>query len=237
VNILIVTPVYGAFDILQKCCDAVDQNTLSNFFHVLVDDNSPTLPPILVTANRIIISLHSDHTPVHYIHIGKCLDIGMDFGRRCVKYDYAFILESDLVVQHGWDVQLVEELHRLPDAIAVDAFPVDGQGQPTYPCDGGKPIAQLDDAEEVEFMPTGCTVLSPLVTEYVAHHNGAGFSLYNHVDIGFARRIKTSIVGKFYRTQRVKVIHYASSSRNFLVASGIPWGYEGNPRYDPSRGR
>ena len=206
--IAIVTPVWNAFDLLQKCCDHIDENTDDNFLHILVDDNSDSDIPIKVGPNRFIIKLKNDYD-THQVHIGKALQMGYRFAQDFVNFDYFFICESDVYVPKGWDTDLINALNKKTGTI--DITPVDKNNIRTYPCNVNHGIGNKGALEEIRYADLNACVFNPKLLD-----GTWGFGDFpSHHDI-LLSRVWASKGFKFYRHSGVNAFHHTSGSRSLL---------------------
>jgi glycosyltransferase involved in cell wall biosynthesis len=208
--IAIVTPVYNAFNLLEKCCEAIDANTTNPYLHILVDDNSDSLPPNNITGNRFVLGLRNDFAG-HQVHIGKSLQIGYRFCQDFVNFDYFFVVESDVYVPKNWDVDLIQALTLKPKIATVDILPVDDKGIRTYPTNINTVIENTPPLERMKYADLNACVFNPELFD-----GTWGFGDFpSHHDILLSRKWE-EMGYTFHRHQLVKAFHYTSGSRSLL---------------------
>jgi len=222
--IAIVTPVWNAFNLLQECCDHIDKNTNDRFLHVLVDDNSDSMPPIQVSANRFVIGLRNDFDG-HKVHIGKSLQIGYRFAQDFINFDHFFICESDVFVPRNWDRDLILALNE--NTATIDITPVDSNGVRTYPCNVNHGIGQDGILEQLRYADLNACVFNPKILD-----NTWGFGDYpSHHDILLSRKWEELYGMKFYRHNGVNAYHHTSGSRSLLKDTSPGQLFEREVRY------
>lgn len=209
--IAIVTPVWNSFETVQRCCDFIDKNTKDQFIHILVDDNSDSIPPIRVTKNRFILSLRNDYD-VHHAHIGKSIQIGYRFAKDFINFNYFFICESDLEVPKDWDSELITSLNRHPEAGVIDVLPVNRDGIASYPSNVNVAIGINDELDEIVYADLNACVFNPKLFndtwgfgDFVSHHDILLSKVWG--EMGF----------KFYRNREIKAYHEGSGTRKHLL--------------------
>lgn len=108
-KIFVVVPVYGAYDVVQMCIDHLEKNTVNSLYYVLVDDGYYDPIPFHATEKRAIIRFEAEPPEwEHKEHIVRAMDLGLDYGRRNIAFDYFVKLETDVMVQPEWDKKLLQ---------------------------------------------------------------------------------------------------------------------------------
>jgi len=223
--ILIITPVYKAYDKVKEMCDAIDQFTVNPFLHILVDDDSNlTEPfPVEVTSNRRVILLKRDAIgSIHKNGGGQAIQIGYEWAHHAfinehpnpLPYDHIFMIESDCIVKEDWDQKMIEIIPTLPeDWLTLDCQSVDAEGNLTYPTTVSVRLGfDREDLEIMQYPDFQSTLFNPKIFEA-----GIKFSDFpSHFDITFGKRTAELIGGKHYRTTCVEVLHYFYQSRQHL---------------------
>lgn len=207
-ELLIVTPVWGAYDVTQRCIEAIEKNTDRSFIHVLVNDNyeeSFRERGLHPDSNHVYIDVYNDPAgSTHVEQIGKMMDLGLAYGRSFANFKYLVKLETDNICQPHWDTVLINEMERHPDCLAIEAFSVDTEeGQ-----EAKKPEKEATYSKD--FIEMNLCLFSPM-----AMNHPWSFSFVPHsVDILLSRHLKTmSGDMSVYETTKTWVTHYRSSSR------------------------
>ena len=221
-NNLVLSPVYKAYDKVIEMCEAIDKNSVYDFLHVLVDDNSG-IPPIKITPRRHCITLRNDPDPerVHKSQHGQCTQIGYDYAMQKCRFwknaeplDYVFLIESDVIVKEQWDKKMIDLIPTLPENWAtLDLQSVDKDGKLTYPCTVAPRKGYVRaDLEHMEYADFECTLFNPEVFK-----SGVKFGdIQSHFDILWSRKV-TELTGRqHYRTMLVSAMHYTFASRGEL---------------------
>lgn len=229
-KIAIITPVYLATEKTIECCQHIDQNTSGSFRHVLVDDSSPSQEHKealrkLAGPKRDVL-FYDDLLPPaeHRANITKAIQTGYNhLMLDDYKFDYLFVVESDVMVPQDWDKLMVQLSQILPeDWLSLDVMPVDEEDKVTYPA------AQHTVAKEkivhngaaldiIEYGDWNAILLNPKLVEKMNRHEWRFDEVPSHHDILLSRKFLTFYPnGKFYRTPDVRAIHFPNSSRSML---------------------
>lgn len=226
---LIITPVWKAYDIVFKMCEAIDNNTVYPFFHILIDDDSRLDEsfPVKITRNRHVITIGRDFVEPNWKHqngLSQAVQLGYDYSHyrhenaeeRILPYDHVFLVESDILVKPEWDKKMIDLIPSLPDDWAsLDTTAVDEKGNITYPTAINVPIKHLNDQlAEITYVDFQTSLFN---NEVLPEKSGVKFSDFrSHSDILWSRKI-TEITGKkHYRAKQIYHFHYGSQSRQFL---------------------
>ena len=221
--IAIITPVWNAFNLLQECCNAIDANTTNPYLHILVDDNSDSMPPIPVTPHRFVLALRNDFYG-HQVHIGKSLQIGYRFAQDFINFDHLFICESDVYVPKNWDQDLINAI--TDKTGTIDITPVDKNNVRTYPCNVNFGIGQEGILEELRYADLNACVFNPKLLD-----GTWGFGDFpSHHDI-LLSRIWAEKGFKFYRHGGVNAFHHTSGSRSLLKETNPGQLFERDVKY------
>lgn len=102
----IVVPVFNARVYLENMIASVLATTKSNFELILIDDCSDT------PTREFVKNLTSDTVPIHFIlnveH--KWTNYNWNLGVILAEGDYVAVLNSDIVLSDGWDLELISLL-------------------------------------------------------------------------------------------------------------------------------
>lgn len=224
--ILIITPVYRAYDKVKEMCDAVDKLTASPFLHILVDDDSNVAEPFPVEAseNRRILLMKRDFTGViHKNGAGQAMQLALCwahqkfFNERLnpLPYDNIFLIESDVIpLDQDWDQKMVEIKDTLPaDWLTLDMQSVDENGVLTYPTTVSPRLGyEREDLEIMKYPDFQITLFNQKIFD-----TRIRFSDFpSHFDISFGRDTEEKIGGRHFRTMKLSARHYFYQSRQHL---------------------
>jgi len=222
---LIITPVYMAFDQVKNMCDAIDEFSTMPFLHILVDDNSPELPPMEVTENRKWI-LMRDTVKKTKNNQGRAMQIALDYARHKHRgegpledFDNLFLIESDVIVRKDWDKLQFEAASKVNRWATLDVVSSYEDDKPAYPTNENKANNIHDlhnkdlDVYEIGSPDFQCTLFSKEALEL----DWKFTDFPDHFDILIGREIKKQAPHlKFYRHKNIKVTHNSHSSRKVL---------------------
>ena len=222
---LIITPTYKAYKYVKMLCETLDKNATQPFLHILVDDNSPEIPPVKVTENRKLILLRNDTDPnLHTSQMGQCIDIAFDYannlqedkgdrGRRKVEFNNIFYIESDVMPHKNFDIDLIEIARNLGDDWAtLDTHSVDEKGNTTYPATIAHRIRAIDEEGGLDILPHAdfqCMLINKKILKLFRFND-----FPSHWDMLISRKLEEK--WKFYRTRKINSVHYAGASREEL---------------------
>ena len=227
---LILTPVYKAWPMVVKMCKAIDDNTSGEFHHVLCLDSC--LMPLDIfdqinSPHRDIILFDDGLPPAnHRPCITKALQKAWDYKSK-QEIEHLFVVETDVIVPLDWDKTLINLSQLIPDWITLDVMPVDEQGNNTYPTQQN--IRRRHDTfgghhfEVLQYGDWNATLFNPKVVKELGK-TWRFDDVPSHHDILLSRnwREKRGYEREnwepplFYRTDEVKAVHYANSSRKEL---------------------
>jgi len=220
--ILILTPVFRAYDKVKEMCEAIDKYTVNPYLHILTDDDSNTgeVFPVEPSANRRIILLKRDYSGViHKNGLGQAIQIGYDYAyqkffneKSNPVYDNVFLIESDVIVKENWDKKMLEVKETLPeDWLTLDQQSVDKEGKLTYPTTVSPRLGwEREDLEIMKYPDFQCCLFNKKIFE-----TGIKFSDFpSHFDISFGNA--TEGMGRHFRTTLVSSLHYFFQSRQYL---------------------
>lgn len=221
---LIITPVYMAFDRVKQMCDAIDEFSTMPFIHILVDDNSPEMPPIKITENRKWILLRDT---VHKTHNnqGRAMQLALDYMKHqysaeeeIPKFDNFFLIESDVVVRKDWDKLQLEASSKIDNWATLDVISTyEDDTKVNYPTHENGAI-DANEAHNKDFYEVGtpdfqCTLFS----KEALNLDWKFTDFLSHFDILTGRKIKKLAPHlKFMRYKHIHVTHYPHSSRKIL---------------------
>lgn len=223
---LIITPVYMAFDRVKQMCDAIDKFSTMPYFHVLVDDNSPEMPPMKVTENRKWIILR-DMVEKKHNNQGRCMQLALDYMNHkfdcegeVPKFDNLFLIESDVIVRENWDKLQLEAASKIDNWATLDVISTyEGDIKVQYPTheNGALNPNEANDGNndyyEVGTPDFQCTLFSKEALKL--DWNFTDFP--SHFDILTGRKIKELAPNlKFMRYKNIHVTHFPHSSRKIL---------------------
>ena len=212
VDLLIVTPVWGAYDVTKKCIEAVNKNTDRPFYHVLINDNyekSFRDVQLYPDSNHAYIDLYNDGVGTQHVEqIGKVMDLGLAFGKNFTAFTYLVKLETDCIVQPHWDSILIEEMNSHANCLMMEAYSVDTpEGE-----EGKEP--QEKTTYPKDWLEMNCCIFSPKMMNF----NWAFSATPHAVDQHLSRNIRTqSNECSLYETKKTFITHYRSSSRKHYV--------------------
>lgn len=204
-DIFIVTPVYGAYNRVKECVEAVKQNTSGNYLHLLLNDNFKEPMPFTPDEHLAMIDVHNDPAGTDHVEqIGKMMDLGLAYGRNFITFKNFIKLESDCMVQWDWDKILIDEASKLGHYATLEAYSRD------MPDD--KPF-EKDKTYPKDWVEHNCALFSPEIM-----HMTWCFSFVPHsVDIHLSRHMKTMSGDlQHYETTCTYIDHYRNSSRSQL---------------------
>jgi len=186
------------------------------FFHILVDDNSPELPPIQIKENRIILAIRNDvDQNMHQSQMGKAIQMGLDYANANLVWDELIYIESDVMPPANYDKDLLETSKKLGDDWAtLDAHPVDINGNTTYPAIVHHRIRAIDEEAGLDILPHAdfqCMLVNKEILKLFKFTD-----FVSHWDILISEHLQRLGDWKFYRTRAIKTVHYAGSSREEL---------------------
>lgn len=204
-DFLIVTPVYGAYDVTKKCVEAVKKHSRYNNLHLLINDNFKESLPFTPDKNLAKIEVYNDPEGTDHVEqIGKMMDLGLAYGRNFVTFKHFVKLESDCVVHENWDEILLQEAEKLKHFATLEAYSRD------LPDD--KPF-ERDRTYGKDWVEHNCALFSPEVLNM-----NWSFSAWPHaVDQHLSRHLQTQTGDLFhYETTYTYIDHYRNSSRKQL---------------------
>lgn len=187
-----------------------------DFFHILVDDNSPEIPPIEIKDNRIILALRNDVDPQkHVMQLGKCVDLALDYARNNFEFDNFFYVESDVMPMKDFDIKMLEISDKLSDWATLDVLSVHPDtGATTYPCTVNHrkaSISEEDLLDELVYTDFQCMLMKKEMLDLFRFND-----FQSHWDIMVSRKL-TELTGlRHYRTRQVAARHYGGASRESL---------------------
>jgi len=205
-------------------CEALDRYSKLPFYHVIAVDNCGD-PPIKQSEHRAIITFRDDyHADEHKNKQGQGLQLAYTFGTgKETPYgprapiDHIFLIESDVIVQEGWDERQIELSTVLPDWATLDVTSIDAEGSVTYPATISPRHSTVDfhghSFDHQHYADFQCTLFNPLIWTLTPPIRFDDFP--SHFDILFSRKVEERTGLKHYRSNELKAIHYPSSSRNF----------------------
>lgn len=211
-ELLIVTPVWGAYDVTRKMIEAVSKNTDRPFIHVLINDNyeqSFREAGFEPDENHVYLDLYNDpKNSMHVEQIGKVMDLGLAFGKNFTAFTYLVKLETDCIVNPHWDTILIEEMNASKDCLMMEAYSVD-----TEPGVEPKVPGQIHTYPK-DWCEMNLCIFSPKMMNF-----NWSFSATPHaVDQHLSRNIRTqSNECTIYETTKTWITHYRSSSRKNYV--------------------
>lgn len=232
--IAIITPVYKAWDMVEKMCQQINHNTASRFVHILVTD-SCEMPEKTIKAisgpDRALLGYDDGLAPeLHRPNITKATQVGYDFLKsEGIEFDYLFYVETDVMVPRGWDAKLIQLSASLPeDWITLDVYPVDEDDVVTYPANNSNPVRApyYKDEHQFEIVLHGdwnAMLFNPKVAadlnktwrfDDVPSHHDILLSRNFREKLGLEREEWTPPL--FYRTPEIRAVHYANASRREL---------------------
>jgi hypothetical protein len=201
----IVTPVYGAYDKVKQCVEAVKQNTRGNYLHLLLNDNFKEPMPFTPDEHLAMIDVHNDPVGTDHVEqIGKMMDLGLAYGRNFITFKHFFKLESDCIVQPDWDKILIEEAEKLGHYATLEAYSCDVDN------DGKWVVPEQKTTVGKDWVEHNCAIFSPEIM-----HMTWCFSMVPiSVDIHLSRHMQT-LSGDLYHyvTSKTHIVHYRNSSR------------------------
>src|SRR3990167_2359507 len=222
--ILILTPVYRAYDKVIEMAEAIDRYTVNPYLHILIDDDSHDGDfPLSPSANRRIILLKRDYSGVIHKNGGaQAMQIGYDWAMQVfigekpnpLPYEHIFLIESDVIVKEDWDKKMIDLIPTLPDDWAtLDCQSVDIEGKLTYPTTISPRKGYVrEDLEHMEYCDFQCSLFNQEIFK-----SGIKFSdAPSHFDIGWSKAITETTKRQHYRTTKVLVLHYFFQSRQHL---------------------
>jgi glycosyltransferase involved in cell wall biosynthesis len=224
--ILIITPVYRAYDKVKELCEAVDKLTVNPYLHILVDDDSNVDEPFPVkaSANRRIILLQRDYSGmVHKNGGAQAIQIGYDWAHQLwigehpniLPYDNIFMIESDVIpLEQGWDQKMIDLIQTLPnDWGTLDCQSVDEAGNLTYPTTVSPRLGmERDDLEIMKYPDFQNTLFNQKLFDAGIKFSDAP----SHFDINFGNKTTELLGVRHFRTMTVFVKHYFYQSRQYL---------------------
>lgn len=230
--ILILTPVFKAYDIVRKMVDAIDANTVNPYLHILIDDDSSlTEPfPIEVSDNRRILLLKRDtKNTIHRNGAGQAMQLGYDWANQIylneqmnkLPYEHTFLIEADVIVKPDWDRQMLDIVSTLPfDWLTLDVQSVDFEGKPVHPVTNTPIKEKIGEGLEVTAYPDfQVTLFNNKIFE-----SGIQFSSFKSpFDVNFGGVTTDLLGGKHYRTKKVSAYHYVSKSSRYLDVWDSPY--------------
>jgi hypothetical protein len=229
---LILTPVYKAYDMVKKCCDAIDQYTVNSYLHVLIDDDSDlTEPfPVGVSEKRRILFIKRDYN--HIIHkngAGQAMQLGYDWANQVyvnekpndLPYNHVFLVESDVIVREEWDKKMLDIASTLPsDWLTLDVQSVNFQGKLVHPMTNTPVVEFIGDTLEVTSYPDFQTTLF----NNKIFEAGIQFSGINSpIDVTFGGVTTDLLGGRHFRTKLVSAYHCISKSTRYLTVQDSPY--------------
>lgn len=203
-TLFIVTPVWGAYEVVQEMIEAVEKNTKNSYYHLMLNDNHPdSLKERFKTTENIgVIDVYNDpEGATHVEQIGKMMDLGLAFGKNFMTFDYLVKLESDCIVQPNWDEVLMQEMN--DKTALIEAYSVDTEL-------GEEPVVPEPSTYTKDWTEMNCCMFHPRVMNY-----NWCFSMVPHsVDILLSRHLRTLTDElELLETTKTWIKHYRSSSR------------------------
>jgi len=170
---LVVIPCYGQYDIVKMCVEHLEKNTTNTLYYVMVNDGYPEPLPFEATAERTIIDFKNEPPQwEHKEHIVGAMDLGLDYARRNVAFDYFVKLETDVLVQPDWENKLLEVADKLYkqginwatlEGVYVDLAPDDPED---YVQEQIKKATEGQPRHyEVEYNQMNCSLFSPALMQ------------------------------------------------------------------------
>ena len=225
--ILIITPVFRAYDCVKRMCDAIDQFTVNPYLHVLVDDDSGITEPFPVSSSQkrrvIMLKREYEYPNGRKNGLGQVVQLGYDYAHYKFEneienkgFDHIFMIESDVVVKEEWDKKQIEVSETLPeDWATLDVQSVNEQGNITYPTTHSNRLGyERDDLELMEYPDFQCTLFNNEIFK-----SGIKFSDFpSHFDILFGRKVTEITKRRHFRTKLVSALHIngGGASRQYL---------------------
>ena len=111
----IIIPVFGNFDILKRCLDCVVANTSSSHEIVVVDDASPGGPPDFDEISTLVVR-----------ETNGGFAAAVNTGLRAARGRHVAVVNSDAFVEPRWDASLLASLHGRVSLAAAVQTDVDG---------------------------------------------------------------------------------------------------------------
>jgi hypothetical protein len=113
-----------------------------------------------------------------------------------------------------YDKDLLEISKQCPDWATLDAHPVDENDNTTYPATVHHRIKNIDEEDTLDLLPHADFQCMLVNNEILKLFNFTDFA--SHWDILISQRLQELGNWKFYRTRKVRTLHYAGSSREEL---------------------
>lgn len=207
-DLLIVTPVWGAYDVTRECVEAIKRNTDRPFYHVLLNDNyeqSFREAGFEPDENHAFLDVYNDpKDSMHVEQIGKMMDLGLAFGKNFTAFTYLVKLETDCIVNPHWDTILIEEMLARPDCLMMEAYSVDTEpGKQAVP-----------PSEQTTYPKDWCEMNLNIFSPKMMNFNWSFSATPHAVDQHLSRNIRTqSNECSIYETTKTWITHYRSSSR------------------------
>lgn len=224
--ILIITPVYHAYDKVTELCQAIDKLTVNPYLHILVDDDSHLNEPFPVktSKNRRILLMQRDYTGlVHKNGASQAMQLGYEWAHHKfigekpnnLPYDNIFLIESDVIpLDEGWDQKMIDIKNTLPeDWLTLDLQSVDEEGKLIHPTTISPRLGfERTDLEIMKYPDFQITLFNQKIFDA-----GIKFSDFpSHTDVLFGRVTEEKLGGRHFRTMNLKAKHYFYQSRKFL---------------------
>ncbi len=230
---LIITPVYRAYGMVTKMCQAIDENTVNPYLHILIDDDSGNgeVFPVKPSQNRRIIMIKRDISGViHKNGAGQAMQLGYDWANQIfinehpnnLPYENVFLIESDVIVQKDWDKKMLDVVLTLPtDWLTLDVQSIDLEGNLVFPTTNkGNLLTKEGDDLEITYAPDfQVTLFNPKIFD-----SGISFSSFNTpIDTTFGKTTARLLGGYHYRTKLVSAYHFISKSTRYLSIFDSPY--------------
>ena len=231
---VILTPVYKAWERTKQCIDHIDQNTVGDFLHILILDSVDAPEDVMnhhARENRLWLKFDDGLPPEqHRMCLTKALQKGWDWLGKAEDVKHLFVVETDVMVPKDWNMDLVvlSQLISVPWE-TIDAIAVDENNQVTYPSRDhnvrrGHATFGGHEFEIVQYGDWNAVMLSPTALDDLKHGVWRFDDVPTHHDILLSRAFRDRRGYEkenwdpplFFRTQEVRAIHYANSSRSEL---------------------
>lgn len=222
---LIITPTYKSYNIVKEICEAIDENTVYPYLHILVDDDSNCGEfPVQASEKRRILMVKRDYEgAVRKTGEGQAIQMGYDWAHHAVfngqnntlPYDHIFMIEADVIVKPEWDRKMIDVLATLPeDWLTLDVQSTNFEGKLVHPTTnwGSKVGDEREDLEVTYYPDFQCTLFNQRIFD-----SGVNFSfLVDPCDSCFGRAASMVLEGRHFRTKLVSADHYVYQSTRFM---------------------
>lgn len=161
-KVAIIIVHYQNFDNLNACIHSLRKRTYSNSSIIIVDNNSGSLETIRSRFHEAVVLPSKVN-----LGFAQGNNVGIEYALR-EGAEYIFLLNDDTVVEEDTIAQLVESIHQLPDAGAVqplllrynDHSIVDSAGQRLLSKGGAEDIMDCDASLGVQEIFGPCAAAS-----------------------------------------------------------------------------